>query len=388
MSNRGAQQQISIERLPSLLREVYEGRLLLPVSEPGTWDDERRLKLFESIYRGLPIGSLTVWRTTTHLEHYHVIGSVPLQERPVGVSGERLRMYLVDGAVRIATLFEELGTSFWYGDKSGLRRQPVPGQGSFIVFDLETRTFRVRQQGKTPRVTEMPLAGLFDAETQHVFSAQFRALPDGERLANRLAHLVDAFFDFSLPVITVVSDDVESLRLFLLSLGKPEPTYLSPSPQTTWWLCDTCGQKIEHPGDGVMEYLLKPDEESGMLLARGLKLVHTRQASPLRSGCGYDETKESERDGSSVAAEALPSRLGTDGSTTLLLDVSIEMFPLEQLVELGRRLLTPGYERARFHLAAAIQQGIFKPKLPVSGFYLQEEIAATLEWADRTGRKP
>ena len=382
MSSRGTQQQISTERLPSLLREVYEGRLLLPLTEPGEWNDERRLKLFESIYRGLPIGSLTVWRTTTHLEHQQVLGSVPLQQRPVGVSGERLRTYLVDGVGRVATLFEELGTSFWQGDKSGLRRQPVAGQGSSIVFDLETRTFRVRPQGKTPRVTEMPLGGLFDAETQHVFSAHFRALPDGERLANRLAHLVDAFFDFSLPVITVVSDDVESLGLFLSSLSKPAPALLSPQgPKTTWWYCDTCGQRIEHPSDGMVQYLSQGGAKE---VGRNLSIVHNRRASPIPTGCQYEEPRG---DGWSLASVEMVWLLGSDGLTRLFLVFASGVFPSEEVVELGKRLCTPGYERARFHLGAAIQQGVFKPKMS-PGFYSQEDIAATLEWADRTGRKP
>jgi hypothetical protein len=381
MSNRGAQQQISIERLPSLLREVYEGRLLLPVTAQDSWDDERRLRLFESIYRGLPIGSLTVWRTTTHLEQRQVLGSVPLQARPAGVSGERLRMYLVDGVARVATLFEELGTSFWHGDKSSLRRLSAPARGSFVVFELETRTFRVRQQGSAPRVTEMPLAGLLDAETQHAFSAQFRALPDGERLANRLAHLVDAFFDFSLPVITVVSDDVESLRLFLSGLGKPAPALQPQGLKTTWWYCDTCAQRIEHPSDGVVEWLSKEEPKE---FGRDLRIVHNRRVSPRPAGCQYEEPRS---EGWRVDSGEMGLFFGSDGMTAFFLMAASGVSAPEAIVELGKRMYTPGYERARFHIGAAIQQGVFKPKLR-TGLYLQAEIAVTLEWADRTGRKP
>ncbi|MCY1073160.1 hypothetical protein [Archangium lansingense] len=388
MISRGAQQQISTERLPSLLREVYEGRVLLPMTEPGSWDDQRRLKLFESIYRGLPIGSLTIWRTTAHLDHQRSIGRVTLQERVGGTSGERLRMYLVDGAGRVATLFEELGASFWSGDRSSLRRPLALARGSFVVFDLETRTFRMRQEGTSLRVTEIMLAGLFDAEAQHAFSAQLRVLPDGDKLANRLVHLVDAFFDFSLPVITVASDDMDSLRLFLSSLGRQVPVSLSAGLETTWWWCDTCGQRIEHPRDGLLEGLF--NQEEGRPMGRWLRLVHARGASSLPSGCQSDARQVLERDGLIVESLGLDTFLGIDGSTNLFALLASDVYPKEQVLEIYKRLHTPGYERARNYFGEAIRQGVFKPRLGtvVPGFYAQEEIAATLEWVDGKGRNP
>ena len=389
MASRGTQQQVSTERLPYLLRELYAGRLLLPATGQPSWEEERRLKLFESLYRGLPIGSITVWRTAEHLDHQRAIGAVPIQEPDESAEGERTRAYLIDGLGRVSTLFEEFGPNFWRSDRSDRRRPLVAAQGrrSTVVFELRTRTFRMRRPEESTRPTEFAMADLFDAERQHEFSARLRALPEGERLANLLAHLVDRFFDFTLPVITLVSDDVEGIRSLLATQRDVVlAAMLDRGPKTTRWYCDVCGQAIEHPEDGGVEWLTRLGDEA--VSSWGLRLVHTASAGPFPQGCGYDQGRESQRDESVVVLGfPLVEMIEPDGLPMLLYLLTPEMNPQSQVIEMIQRLHTPGYERARFHLPEALARGIIKDRIETAPS-TQEEIVATLEWADREGRKP
>jgi hypothetical protein len=382
MADPDVQQRILVERLPSLLRDIYEGKLLLPDLMPAPWDDERRLRLFERIYRGLPIGGITVWRTSMRLPHRRVIGSVPLLDRGEGVS----RDYLVDGLGWVVTLFAELGPAFWLGDKSSQRQPLVTADKPrpFLVFELQTQTFRLLEPDESLRPTEFALHHLFDAETQHVMSARLRALAMGEQWANRLSRFVGGFFDFSFPVTTVVSDRQEIAQVLLTPLEE-EPSPLATAPRTTRWYCDACGQPIRHSTEGWVEWLVRIDglERS----SRGLRLVHHRPASPRPQGCQYNAREEFHRDRSTLGDLGLESFLGPDGLTQLLSLFSEYNLPREQVIEMLKRLHTPGYERARFHAQDAATEGVIEPNLP-PGFYWQDELAKVLEFADAAGLKP
>jgi hypothetical protein len=384
MDGRSTAQMVSSRSLRLLLRHVYEGRLLLPRTGLPTWNDERRLRAFEAIYRGLPLGCLAVLRTSVELEYQRDIGGVSLLEPREDVRGPR--EYVVDGLGLVRTLFEELGPAFHQGDVSGgPGSEQVAQPRSSLVFDVQTRAFRARRAEQPLGETEFALSDLFDAERPHDFSARVSRLPEGPRLANRLAYLVDAFFDYSVPVLTVVSDDVEGVLDALRILEEAE----SPSPvrrsRTRWWLCDTCGQRIAHPKDGWVEWLVR--FEGPQSVGKGLRLVHHRPASPLIGGCQYHERQEFALDRSTVHDLPLESFLGDNGLTRLLALLAEARLPQAEVIEMIKRLHTPGYERARLHAEGAMSEGVFSPNMP-EGLFSQRQIEAILEWADEEGREP
>jgi hypothetical protein len=382
MTGHSAQQQVLVERLPSLLRDIYEGKLLLPEVPHERWDDERRLRLFERIFRGVPLGSVTVWRTSLRLGRRRDLNFVPLLDRGTGVSQD----YLVDGLGGVVTLFEELGPAFWLGDKSRQRRPYILPDTAppFVAFELQTQTFRLIQRSDSLRPTELALYDVFEAEAQHVLASKLRSLPGGEALANRMSRFVGIFFDFTLPVLTFVSEDAESARLILRSL-QAQPPGPEQALKTSRWYCDVCEQVIRHPSEGWVEWLVR--REGMQLFGKGLRLVHLRFASPRPQGCQYNSDEEFQRDGSTIADMGLDAFQGPDGLNHLLSLLSEHNLPKEQVIEMIKRLHIPGYERARFHAQAATAAGIIEPNLPL-GFYWQDEIATVIEWADKQGRTP
>jgi len=96
-----------LPRLETILAEVKSGDLVIPeFQRPFVWDDDRRLNLMDSIVRGMPIGSLLVWRTNNReLRTYERIGGVRLAGP---LEGNQKVNYLIDGHQRISTLFGAL----------------------------------------------------------------------------------------------------------------------------------------------------------------------------------------------------------------------------------------------------------------------------------------
>ncbi|MBN1210927.1 MAG: toll/interleukin-1 receptor domain-containing protein [Myxococcaceae bacterium] len=189
-------------------------------TDSAPWEGERRLRAFEAIQRGLPVGSVVVLRTAMELEYQRAIGGVSLQ--PPRQEAKAPRDYVVDGIGLLEALFQELGPGF---QREGLPARPRSEQTAerrdFVMFDLQTRTFCLRRAGESGREWEFRLSDLFDVERQQTFSERVSRLPEGERLANQLAYLMDAFFDYTVPLIRVVSDDVQGV---LASLSIPTVT--------------------------------------------------------------------------------------------------------------------------------------------------------------------
>jgi hypothetical protein len=104
--------------LQQVLELVERGELLIPAFQrPIRWTDDQRMRLLESITRGLPIGSLMVWRTSQEIRRREQIGDVPLPEPAKGD-----HQYLIDGFQRISTLYVALLKDAAQGpDKDGHR---------------------------------------------------------------------------------------------------------------------------------------------------------------------------------------------------------------------------------------------------------------------------
>lgn len=155
--------------------------------------------------------------------------------------------------------------------------------------------------------------------------------------------------------------------------------------ETKDWICDTCGQKIQDPEHGWVEWLAKSDD-SGKRSLRGVRLVHHCTHSPLggENKCQYDGNYEYKKDGHLISDMELKYFLGPNGLMELLSMLSDENVPKEEIIEMIKRLHIPGYERARRHFDEAISEGVFDPNSKPS-FYMQSDIKATLTWMDANG---
>jgi uncharacterized protein with ParB-like and HNH nuclease domain len=91
----------NVKFLTEILDDISSGDLRVPnFQRPYVWKPSDAISLFDSIYKGYPIGSVLFWETTQKLISFTQIGpfEIQLDDRPE-------INYVIDGHQRISTLF-------------------------------------------------------------------------------------------------------------------------------------------------------------------------------------------------------------------------------------------------------------------------------------------
>jgi hypothetical protein len=148
------------------------------------------------------------------------------------------------------------------------------------------------------------------------------------------------------------------------------------------WRCDSCGQLVPDLQAGWVEWLAA-EGTRGKPKVSGLRLVHRRNtsASSLEScGCRYNPGDEFRENRGIVEGLALDRFAGPDGLMLLLSMIAVRELPLQELIELAKRVQIPGYEAAHELVHDAVSEGVIAPCIS-SGCYLQCEIWDVVKWA-------
>lgn len=206
MANPSFLAQPQVQPLRQLIEEVKNGQILVPrFQRPFVWKDEQRLALLDSINRGIPIGSLMVWRTASgELGVYDRLGPFRLPDPP----SAGVRSYLLDGHQRLSTLYGALaGEGAIVDDVENDMRWPM-------YFDLDAedvaRAFKLRpsRRGWYAPVSWLPLSSLLDPVA--LFELQKLLLREGRQdLARKAERVANRFKDYPIPITSVVTDDLE-----------------------------------------------------------------------------------------------------------------------------------------------------------------------------------
>lgn len=155
------------------------------------------------------------------------------------------------------------------------------------------------------------------------------------------------------------------------------------------WRCDSCGQLVPDLQAGWVEWLAAEDTR-GKPKVSGLRLVHRRKTSAKSRepyGCRYNPRQEFRKNRGIVEGLALDRFAGPDGLMLLLSMIAGRELPVQDLIELAKRVQIPGYEAGYELLQDAVREGVIAPSI-ASGFYLQCEIWDVLKWAKyRTSAK-
>lgn len=206
-----------IQRLPNLLREVRDGEIRIPrFQRPFIWSGEQQLLLLQSIYQGMPIGSFLIWRTKEQdLRCYDRLGPLRLgwSSRDQGNETGSTRQYLLDGHQRLTTLYVALGGGLSAGEAtSDLDRDSetdADNENWPIFFDLEERVFTYGRKRARPPARWLPLSILFDPTRLYEFQKKLIEGGVDRNLINRAESLASSFKDYSIPVVPIVTEDLE-----------------------------------------------------------------------------------------------------------------------------------------------------------------------------------
>lgn len=206
-----------VQRLPTLLTAIREGALRIPDFQRAfVWKDSQRLKLFDSIVQGFPIGTVLVWRTANPGQVGTIDRVGPLALPPPTPQWNQGGDLLIDGQQRLTTLYTALspnplpGGEDWddmigqatliYGSEEAARKWGV-------YFDaIENEFCLAPRHGPVPS-RYVPLYLLL----RNI--PLYRFLPTRDRTLSpqqieRVEELASRFKDYAVPVVPVVTDDI------------------------------------------------------------------------------------------------------------------------------------------------------------------------------------
>lgn len=217
----------SVQFLQKLLEDFRRGEITLPrFQRPFVWDKARRLALFDSVRRGIPIGSLMIWETRASGRDRQPVAVPKTELGPFDlpkVTEAVPRRFLLDGEQRLMTLYfalhaAEQRTNFT-GDESP--------EAFEVFFDLEKEDFVTRDDlPEGPQPHHFPLRSIFvsrgvlrfQRELEQALEKGLNAEPSEEQrtaidrkitsFIERTDTIAEAVRQYKIPVTVMATDDL------------------------------------------------------------------------------------------------------------------------------------------------------------------------------------
>lgn len=162
-----------VRRLFHYLSDFEKGVIRVPAFQRDfEWDNTKKIKLFESIKNGYPIGSILFWRPDFNkfddFRNFetNVMGSYYLQERAIDY------FYILDGYQRLSTLFGSLINP----NKTNLKRNDNIWREKFnLIYDIQLDKIKALKKSKY-EIHEIPLFEFVDGDGYYDLQEQLFTL--------------------------------------------------------------------------------------------------------------------------------------------------------------------------------------------------------------------
>ena len=198
----------SIKQLHSLLKM---GNFAVPkLQRAFVWNGLKAAKLLDSVYRGMPIGSLTIWDTSRKNKNLlrHSLHVLP----PYEDHNKRI-WFVLDGQQRLSVLYQ----IFEGGERINANHKTVDFDR--VVFRVTEGDDNARFQYRKAVVGEwVPVKTILSP----YWRTQLGWLTTGQ--LNRVRRCREALHEYSVPILRVTSEEIDEAReLFIRinSLGTP-----------------------------------------------------------------------------------------------------------------------------------------------------------------------
>ena len=190
--------------LPELIRKTTTGRILMPDHGlDNHWDQQAMLELLNSIRKGFPIGTLTLYHTAEPGPWVNHAGPTSVPNR---VSGSAL--YVMDGTERIRTIMGLLGPA----DDDDRIIDDIDWR---IYYDLDTSEFRRRRYGRQ-QAQDIPVRTVLNTNDFLTAGHEVNSgTTDPDKAATRLQEadrLASAFRDYPVSITRVSGTDWNTAR--------------------------------------------------------------------------------------------------------------------------------------------------------------------------------
>ena len=196
-----------VQYLHQILEQIERCELLVPdFQRPPRWTDDQRRKLLESVSQGYPIGAVMAWRTTVDIPHRREIGPQTLSSEPAAGT----RQYLLDGFQRMSTLYAALRA----GEPSTTEPDENGNRWALGYHLIEQEWVFLNEVDDGERNVVVAGHLLLDSVALLRFQRSLEH-PKLDLLLRRSDALVRSVREYKLPIIPMVTDDVdEAIRTF------------------------------------------------------------------------------------------------------------------------------------------------------------------------------
>ncbi|EFK09679.1 conserved hypothetical protein [delta proteobacterium NaphS2] len=186
---------------------LEKGRFLIPsFQREFVWDQGGIIKLWESLYRFYPIGSILCWETDIRLNIHRKVGGVIFKDLPNDV---RERVYILDGQQRATALLLPLVGREW----------KTTGEKAFdytLYFDATDESFFFahelnRRKRNVPQGFLICLGGMV-RDDRSMMNAASREPGFGQAISKSIAQLARIFSDYNLSLIRIKGYDIPAVR--------------------------------------------------------------------------------------------------------------------------------------------------------------------------------
>ncbi len=199
------------ESIDDLLRIVRKGKIIIPLFQRNfVWDKKDIIALFDSIYRGYPVGSLLFWKRKMDIPNKKVkIGPLEFTQEESGEVDA-----VVDGQQRLISLAGVLL----------LKHATVLTEEENdwnLHFDLKKEKFVFPKKKETPPSHWLPMSIV--ADTLEYLKWLRSVMEKNPELIETADHVAKAIRDYKIPVYRVDSDETEVREIFnrINYMGKP-----------------------------------------------------------------------------------------------------------------------------------------------------------------------
>ncbi|MGW4424936.1 DUF262 domain-containing protein [Streptosporangium sp. NPDC004631] len=174
----------------ALVRMAWEGQIRVPhFQRDFRWQRQDVIRLFDSIVRGYPVGSLLLWRRPA-AAHALQLGALRV-EAP---TSDRA-LWVVDGQQRITSL------------ANALHERGSDDPRFSLAYDLRTNQFVPRPLAEESAVIPLPV--IFDLTK---VLRWFAANPEAMEYVDRANEITQTLRQFAIPAYEVVQDDARVLQ--------------------------------------------------------------------------------------------------------------------------------------------------------------------------------
>jgi len=177
-------------RIEQLVSQVKVGDIRLPkFQRPFVWKKADVLKLWDSVYKGYPIGSVLLWLTKEKLASERNIAGLMINER----AEEYPTNYLLDGQQRLSTL---CGGLYWNGNEKNSIWD--------IWFDCDKEEFLYPDDDEKRKVNLFPLSKLLETVDFLKESMKFQSVgAEGQRYQDNAVKLLSQVKDYKIAAVKI-----------------------------------------------------------------------------------------------------------------------------------------------------------------------------------------